>query len=123
MIIIIIIIIIMAALSSEKVDVHIMKEPPSGEWTFLTTETTDRNGRVQCSLAQKDAMGYGVYPVFSYIFPIQKLYVVDSFDQHNIALQKVWSGTFETSDFQVKMVVRGDHTSLDLHIAVLPPKV
>jgi len=74
----------MAALSSELVDVHIMKEPPSGEWTFLTTETTDRNGRVQCSLAQKDAMGYGVYPV--------------------------------------KMVVRGDHTSLDLHIAVLPPK-
>ena len=82
--IIITIIIIMAALSSELVDVHIMKEPPSGEWTFLTTETTDRNGRVQCSLAQKDAMGYGVYPVFSYIFPTQKLYVVDCLDQHNI---------------------------------------
>ena len=55
----------MAALSSERIDIHIMKEPPSGEWTFLTTETTDRNGRVQCALGQREAMGYGVYPVSS----------------------------------------------------------
>jgi len=74
----------MAALSSERIDIHIMKEPPSGEWTFLTTETTDRSGRVQCALAQREAMGYGVYPV--------------------------------------RMMVRGDHTFLDLHMAVLPPK-
>merc|ERR1719500_533962 len=74
----------MAALSSERVDIHIMKEPPSGEWTFLTTETTDRSGRVQCALDKREAMGYGVYPV--------------------------------------RMVVRGDHTFLDLHVAVLPPK-
>ena len=56
----------MAALSSERIDIHIMKEPPSGEWTFLTTETTDRSGRVQCALDKREAMGYGVYPVFDH---------------------------------------------------------
>ena len=71
----------MAALSHELVDLHIMKEPGGGEWTFLATETTDRHGRVAHRLAA--TMDYGVYPV--------------------------------------RLVVRGDHTVLDLHLAVLPP--
>ena len=40
-----------------------MKEPPSGEWTQLATETTDKTGRVQLKLQPLDAVGYGVYPI------------------------------------------------------------
>ena len=29
-----------------QVDIHVMKEPPSGEWTFLATALTDKTGRI-----------------------------------------------------------------------------
>ena len=29
-----------------QVDIHVMKEPPNGEWTFLATELTDKSGRI-----------------------------------------------------------------------------
>ena len=29
-----------------QVDIHIMKEPPNGEWTLLSTQLTDRSGRI-----------------------------------------------------------------------------
>jgi len=74
----------MVALSSERVDIHMMKEPPFGDWNFLATEMTDKNGRISYKIPGKDTPGYGVYPV--------------------------------------KMVVRGDHTVLGLHLAVVPPK-
>lgn len=74
----------MAGLSWEKVDIHIMKEPPSGEWTHLATELTDKSGRVTYRIPPSANIGYGVFPV--------------------------------------KMVVRGDHTVLDLHLVVVPPK-
>ena len=73
-----------------QVDIHVMKEPPSGEWTFLATALTDKTGRItykvnnkvifiswECSpgqIPETERLGYGVYPV--------------------------------------KMVVRGDHTLL-----------
>jgi len=40
-----------------------MKEPPSGEWTFLATELTDKSGRVTYKIPEKEKLGYGVYPV------------------------------------------------------------
>ncbi|SPP89325.1 protein retinal degeneration B isoform X2 [Drosophila guanche] len=73
----------MITLHGEKVDVHIMKDPPAGEWTFLTTEMTDKNGRISYSIPEQLSLGYGIYPV--------------------------------------KMVVRGDHTSVDCYMAVVPP--
>lgn len=73
----------MITLHGEKVDVHIMKDPPAGEWTFLTTEMTDKNGRISYSLPDQVSLGYGIYPI--------------------------------------KMVVRGDHTSVDCYMAVVPP--
>ncbi|XP_022208491.2 protein retinal degeneration B isoform X3 [Drosophila obscura] len=73
----------MITLHGEKVDVHIMKDPPAGEWTFLTTEMTDKNGRISYSIPDQLSLGYGIYPV--------------------------------------KMVVRGDHTSVDCYMAVVPP--
>ncbi|KAH8420110.1 hypothetical protein KR009_005936 [Drosophila setifemur] len=73
----------MITLHGEKVDVHIMKDPPAGEWTFLSTEVTDKNGRISYSIPDQVSLGYGIFPV--------------------------------------KMVVRGDHTSVDCYMAVVPP--
>ncbi|XP_017880824.1 protein retinal degeneration B isoform X2 [Ceratina calcarata] len=70
------------ALTGEKVDIHIMKE--AGEWTYLSTEVTDKNGRITYKIPDDKALGYGLYPV--------------------------------------KMIVRGDHTSVDFFLAVIPPK-
>ncbi|XP_035721688.1 protein retinal degeneration B-like isoform X2 [Vespa mandarinia] len=72
------------ALTGEKVDIHIMKDPPVGEWSFLNTEITDKNGRITYRIPDDKALGYGLYPV--------------------------------------KMIVRGDHTSVDFFLAVVPPK-
>ncbi|XP_076654425.1 retinal degeneration B isoform X7 [Halictus rubicundus] len=72
------------ALKGEKVDIHIMKDAPAGEWTYLSTETTDKNGRITYRVPDDKALGYGLYPI--------------------------------------KMIVRGDHTSVDFFMAVIPPK-
>jgi len=47
----------------EKVDIHIMKDPPAGEWTYLSTEVTDKNGRIIYKIPDDKALGYGLYPV------------------------------------------------------------
>lgn len=41
----------MAALTGEKVDVHIMKDPPAGDWVLVATELTDKHGRITHTLA------------------------------------------------------------------------
>ncbi|XP_029679221.1 protein retinal degeneration B isoform X2 [Formica exsecta] len=74
----------MITLTGEKVDIHIMKDAPAGEWTYLSTEVTDKNGRIIYKIPDDKMLGYGLYPV--------------------------------------KMVVRGDHTSVDFFIAVIPPR-
>ncbi|XP_053698054.1 protein retinal degeneration B [Sabethes cyaneus] len=74
----------MITLAGEKVDIHVMKDPPGGEWNFLATETTDKTGRISYILPEERTLGYGIYPV--------------------------------------KMVVRGDHTSVDFYMAVVPPR-
>ncbi|XP_066149223.1 protein retinal degeneration B isoform X2 [Euwallacea fornicatus] len=74
----------MITLTGEKVDIHIMKDPPSGEWVLLATEITDKNGRISHTISEAQSVGYGLYPV--------------------------------------KMIVRGDHTSVDFFLAVVPPK-
>ncbi|XP_034941683.1 protein retinal degeneration B isoform X2 [Chelonus insularis] len=71
------------ALTGEKVDIHVMKDAPAGEWTYLSTEVTDKNGRITYRIPDEKALSYGLYPI--------------------------------------KMVVRGDHTSVDFFMAVIPP--
>lgn len=71
-------------LTGEKVDIHVMKDPPSGEWTFLSTAVTEKNGKLTFTIPEDQALSYGMYPV--------------------------------------KMVVRGDHTSVDFYLVVIPPK-
>ncbi|XP_011060769.1 PREDICTED: protein retinal degeneration B isoform X10 [Acromyrmex echinatior] len=74
----------MITLTGEKVDIHIMKNAPAGEWTYLSTEITDKNGRIIYKIPDDKMLGYGLYPI--------------------------------------KMIVRGDHTSVDFFVAVIPPR-
>ena len=53
----------MAALTGERVDIHIMKEPPAGDWILVSTEITDKSGRITYTLSKQHIMGYGIYPV------------------------------------------------------------
>ncbi|XP_066507090.1 membrane-associated phosphatidylinositol transfer protein 2 isoform X2 [Hoplias malabaricus] len=72
----------MVTLTGEKIDIHIMTQPPSGEWVFFDTELTNNSGRISYVIPESKRLGIGVYPV--------------------------------------KMVVRGDHTSADSYLTVLP---
>ena len=49
--------------AGEKVDVHLMKDPSKGDWTVVTTEVTDKHGRLTFTLPSEHSVGYGVYPV------------------------------------------------------------
>ena len=53
----------MAALTGEKVDIHLMKEPSVGDWNLITTEVTDKHGRINLTLPMEHNVGYGLYPV------------------------------------------------------------
>jgi hypothetical protein len=53
----------MVTLTGEKVDIYIMKDPPMGEWSQLSTEMTDKNGRICYTIPTDKAFGYGIYPV------------------------------------------------------------
>jgi hypothetical protein len=58
----------MAALTGEKVDIHVMKEPPAGDWIFISTQVTDKHGRLtNFTLPFEHTVGYGLYPVRLYI--------------------------------------------------------
>ncbi|XP_064618758.1 protein retinal degeneration B-like isoform X2 [Lineus longissimus] len=74
----------MVSLSGEKVDIHLMTQPPLGDWLYLGTEYTDGNGRVSFTIPEEKKFTQGMYPV--------------------------------------KMVVRGDHTTVDFYLTVLPPQ-
>lgn len=47
----------------EKVDIHIIREPGNGEWTHLSTEDSDKNGRVTYTIPDSKSLGFGIYPV------------------------------------------------------------
>lgn len=71
----------MITLAGEKVDIHVMKDAPLSEWTHLSTEVTDKTGRITYTLPEVKSLGYGLYPVkvrmpgvFS-VFQIFMLYV------------------------------------------------
>lgn len=40
-----------------------MKEPPSGDWTLLSTEVTDKNGKIVYTIPSNKSLSLGVYPV------------------------------------------------------------
>ncbi|XP_077376668.1 membrane-associated phosphatidylinositol transfer protein 2-like isoform X3 [Festucalex cinctus] len=53
----------MVTLAGEKVDLHIMTQPPSGEWVYFNTEVTNSSGRVSFLIPDDKRLGVGVYPV------------------------------------------------------------
>ena len=46
-----------------QIDIHIMTQPPSGEWVYFDTELTNSSGRVSYALPESKRLGIGVYPV------------------------------------------------------------
>lgn len=75
-----------------QVDLHIMTQPPSGEWVYFSTEVTNSSGRVSFNVSDDKRLGIGVYPVkmvvrwlglyadsfpvLIFLFPHLKLYFV-----------------------------------------------
>uniref|UniRef100_A0A665U1X2 Phosphatidylinositol transfer protein membrane associated 2 n=1 Tax=Echeneis naucrates TaxID=173247 RepID=A0A665U1X2_ECHNA len=53
----------MVTLTGEKIDIHIMTQPPSGEWVHFHTELTNSSGRISYVLPENKKLGIGVYPV------------------------------------------------------------
>lgn len=53
----------MVTLTGEKVDIHIMTQPPSGEWVYFDTELTNSSGRISYVIPESKKLGIGVYPV------------------------------------------------------------
>ncbi|XP_038151407.1 membrane-associated phosphatidylinositol transfer protein 2-like isoform X6 [Cyprinodon tularosa] len=53
----------MVTLAGEKVDLHIMTQPPSGEWVYFDTQVTQSSGRVSFTIPENKRLGIGVYPV------------------------------------------------------------
>uniref|UniRef100_A0A674P0Z5 Phosphatidylinositol transfer protein membrane associated 2 n=1 Tax=Takifugu rubripes TaxID=31033 RepID=A0A674P0Z5_TAKRU len=46
-----------------RIDLHIMTQPPSGEWVYFNTEVTNSSGRVSFVVPEDKRLGIGVYPV------------------------------------------------------------
>ncbi|XP_076127168.1 membrane-associated phosphatidylinositol transfer protein 2-like isoform X1 [Alosa pseudoharengus] len=53
----------MVTLAGEKVDVHIMTQPPAGEWEYYSTEVTSSSGRISYPISEDKRLRAGVYPV------------------------------------------------------------
>ncbi|XP_030006825.1 membrane-associated phosphatidylinositol transfer protein 2 isoform X4 [Sphaeramia orbicularis] len=53
----------MVTLTGEKIDIHIMTQPPSGEWMYFDTELTNSSGRISYVIPEAKRLGIGVYPV------------------------------------------------------------
>ncbi|XP_010157363.1 PREDICTED: membrane-associated phosphatidylinositol transfer protein 2-like, partial [Eurypyga helias] len=53
----------MVTLTGEKVDIHIMTQPPSGEWVYFDTEISNSSGRISYVIPENRRLGIGVYPV------------------------------------------------------------
>ncbi|KAL0979379.1 hypothetical protein UPYG_G00184310 [Umbra pygmaea] len=53
----------MVTLTGERVDIHIMTQPPSGDWLFFDTQVTNSSGRVSFIIPESKRLSVGVYPV------------------------------------------------------------
>lgn len=49
--------------AGEKVDVHVRRDPPTGDWQLLGTALTDKGGRLSLTLPQEKRLSCGLYPV------------------------------------------------------------
>lgn len=90
-----------------QVDVHIMMQPPSGEWLYLDTLVTNSSGRVSYTIPETRRLGVGVYPVK----------MVVRWVPGRGALSGAGAGPRWVL---TSCPPRGDHTFADSYITVLP---
>lgn len=50
-------------LSNEKVDVHIVTDPSTGQWQFMDTCVTDKYGKINYQIPADQRLPQGLYPV------------------------------------------------------------
>lgn len=89
----------MIALNGEKVDIH-LRGSRTGEWNYLTTELTDKNGRLVYGIPKEKTFPCGLY-------------------QFKMVVRLV---SFPSSMRLICLFSRGDHTFLELFMAVVPAK-
>ncbi|KAM4706861.1 membrane-associated phosphatidylinositol transfer protein 2 isoform 2-T2 [Discoglossus pictus] len=53
----------MVTLTGEKIDIHIMTQPPAGEWVYFDTEISNSSGRISYTIPETKRLGIGVYPI------------------------------------------------------------
>ncbi|XP_078523716.1 membrane-associated phosphatidylinositol transfer protein 2 isoform X8 [Lissotriton helveticus] len=53
----------MVTLTGEKVDIHVMTQPPAGQWVYFDTELTNSSGRISYVIPEDKRLGIGVYPI------------------------------------------------------------
>ncbi|XP_069071072.1 membrane-associated phosphatidylinositol transfer protein 2 isoform X2 [Pleurodeles waltl] len=53
----------MVTLTGEKVDIHVMTQPPAGEWVYFDTEISNSSGRISYVIPEDKRLGIGVYPI------------------------------------------------------------
>lgn len=88
-----------------------MKNAPGGEWTYLSTEVTDKNGRIAYRIPDDKVLSYGLFPI--------KMVVryVDLFSYRFQLLNHL----FKFFGYNFLFGSSGDHTSVDFFMAVIPP--
>lgn len=94
----------MIALTGEKVDIH-MRCSRTGDWNYVATVLTDKNGRLSYTVPREKILPCGLY-------------------QFKMVVRLVSFASFHSQLFSLTMTFpcRGDHTSLDLFMAVVPAK-
>lgn len=50
-------------MASAQVDIHVMRDTRTGEWTLLGTEQTEKSGRVNFLIPTEKALPCGLHPV------------------------------------------------------------
>ncbi|EHH21296.1 hypothetical protein EGK_04317 [Macaca mulatta] len=115
----------MVTLTGEKVDVHIMTQPPSGEWLYLDTLVTNNSGRVSYTIPESHRLGVGVYPIKMVVrgdhtFADSYITVLPKGTELRVSYTIPESHRLGVGVYPIKMVVRGDHTFADSYITVLP---
>lgn len=62
----------MVTLTGEKVDLHIMTQPPLGEWVYFGTEVTNSSGWIQYIIPESRHSNYFCYTYFKELMNMAK---------------------------------------------------
>lgn len=106
-----------------QIDLHIMTQPPSGEWLYFNTEVTNSTGRVSFVIPEDKRLGIGVYPVkmvvrWDFLFRLFSVFLP-------VWMQSFQCGVSISYQLLLKLLIswpfsRGDHTFADSYLTVVP---